>query len=406
MGPLSGLTVVELSHEHTAWTGKLLADLGAEVVVVEPPGGSTQRRHGPFLDDEPGPERSLWWWNYNTGKRGVVADIERDAARVADLVAGSDVLLEAEPPGRLAGMGLGWETLSRRQPRLIVVSITPFGQGSERSHEAVTDLTLMAESGPVWSCGYDDHSLPPVRGGGNQAYQAAGNWAVISLLVALLHRETSGSGQHIDVSMSAALNVTTEMATYGWLACQAEVQRQTGRHAAPVLTPTTQVRCKDGRYVTTGVLPRDPAAFGRLLDLLGRLGLADEFPETFLLQMASERETLKLADIATDPLLAEMFGAARDALIFLAGRVDAYEFFFETQNMGLATGVIYTPGEAMRDPNAISRGFPTEVVHENLGRSFTYPGPPYRFSQTPWSTSRAPLLGEHQDILTRQPSSG
>ena len=102
---------------------------------------------------------------------------------------------------------------SARNPRLVMVSITPFGSASARSDEPVTDLTVMAEAGPAWSCGYDDHSLPPVRGGGNQAFHTAGHCAVMSLLVALLAREETGEGQHIDVSMYAASNVTTEMAT-------------------------------------------------------------------------------------------------------------------------------------------------------------------------------------------------
>ena len=97
MGPLDGVRVVELAHELCTWAGKLLADMGADVIVVEPPGGSPQRAYGPFLDDEPGPERSLWWWHYNTSKRGVVADIDdpADAARVASLVARADVFLTA-----------------------------------------------------------------------------------------------------------------------------------------------------------------------------------------------------------------------------------------------------------------------------------------------------------------------
>ena len=82
MGPLDGIKVVELTHEHVAWAGKLVADLGADVVVVEPPGGSAQRQLGPFLDDVPGPERSLWWWHYNTSKRSVVADLAVDRDRV------------------------------------------------------------------------------------------------------------------------------------------------------------------------------------------------------------------------------------------------------------------------------------------------------------------------------------
>src|SRR4029077_1037791 len=89
-GPLAGVSVVELSHEHVAFAGKLLADMGAEVTVVEPIGGSPQRAYGPFLDGEPGPERSLWWWHYNTSKRGVVADLLADGDRIRALVAGAD----------------------------------------------------------------------------------------------------------------------------------------------------------------------------------------------------------------------------------------------------------------------------------------------------------------------------
>src|SRR6185295_10077145 len=98
MGPLDGVRVVELSHEHGAWAAKLLADMGADVIVVEPPGGSAQRGFGPFLEDTPGTERSLWWWYYNTSKRSVVADVERDRDRdrVLALIADADVLIEAE----------------------------------------------------------------------------------------------------------------------------------------------------------------------------------------------------------------------------------------------------------------------------------------------------------------------
>ena len=399
MGPLDGIRVVELTHERVAWAGKLLADLGADVVVVEPPGGSPQRRTGPFLGDEPGPERSLTWWHYNTGKHSVVAELDRDHDLVADLVGRSDVLVEAEPAGRLGPLGLGWEVLSAAHPRLIMVSVSPFGQASVRAAEPVTELTLMAESGPVWSCGYDDHGLPPVRGGGNQGHQTACHWAVMGLLVALLERERSGRGQHVDVSISAANNVTTEMASYGWLAAAEEMRRQTGRHAAPAPTAPTQVRSRDGRYVTTGVPARDPATFARVVDLLERRGLRDEFPLTALLEMGAQREALSMSDVATDPLTAEIFSAGRQVMVFLAERLDSYDFFREAQEIGLATGVVYTPGEAMRDPNVVQRGFPTPVHHAELDRDLVYPGPPYRFSATPWSTRRAPLLGEHQHRL-------
>jgi crotonobetainyl-CoA:carnitine CoA-transferase CaiB-like acyl-CoA transferase len=399
-GPLDGLAVVELSHQHVAFGGKLLGDLGATVTVVEPPGGSVQRTYGPFLDDEPGPERSLWWWHYNTSKRGVVADLIADADRLRALVAAADVLLTGEEAAVLEAAGLDWPSVSAANPRLVMASITPFGMASSRASEAVTDLTLLAEGGPAWSCGYDDHSLPPVRGGGNQAAHTACNWAVMSVLVALLSREETGQGQWIDVNMLAASNVTTEMATYGWLMAGAEVQRQTGRHAAHFVTPTVQVRCRDGRYATTGVPPRDPATFRAVLDLLDRLGLRDEFPASVVLEIGAERDRpINFGDAASDPMVAELMTTGRDVVWFLAEHMSAYDFFVETQSIGLATGIIYTPGEAMADPHFVARGFPVEIEHPELGRSFAYPGAPYRFTATPWSARRAPLLGEHQADL-------
>ena len=110
-----------------------------------------------------------------------------------------------EPPGVLDAAGLDWTAVSAANPRLVMVSITPFGPVVARGRTSrSTDLTLLAEAGPVWSCGYDDHSLPPVRGGGNQGFHTAWHWAVMSVLVALLDREETGQGQHIDVSMHAA----------------------------------------------------------------------------------------------------------------------------------------------------------------------------------------------------------
>src|SRR3954447_8572562 len=107
-GPLAGLRVVELASDFAALAGKMLGDLGAEVVVVEPPGGHGSRAYGPFVDDQPDPERSLWWWYYNTSKLGVVFDIDtadgRDTFRA--LAATADIVVEAEPPGRLAGLHL------------------------------------------------------------------------------------------------------------------------------------------------------------------------------------------------------------------------------------------------------------------------------------------------------------
>jgi crotonobetainyl-CoA:carnitine CoA-transferase CaiB-like acyl-CoA transferase len=397
-GPLAGLRVLELAHERTAFAGKLLADAGADVVLVEPPAGCAQRAHAPFVDDRPDPEQSLSFWHYNTSKRGITLDITtaRGRALAQQLVGRVDVVLEGEDPGRLAALGFDAHDELARQPALVWVSITPFGRDGPRADEPATDLTLLAGGGPVWSCGYDDHTLPPVRGGGNQAFHTGAHHAVMALLVALLERERSSAGRLVDVSIHAACNVTTEMASYEWLVARATVQRQTGRHAMVTRTAVTQVLCADGRHANTGVPPRTPAEFGRLHDWIVDLGLGDEFPELFLLAMGMERAHIDLSLVGHDDEITAIFGAGRDAILLIGSHLPAVEFFRQAQERGIPVGVIYAPEEVLDDPHFRARGFPVEVDHPELGRTVTYPGAPYRFLRTPWRIAcRAPRLGEH-----------
>ena len=413
--PLDGLRVIELTSERCALAGKLLADMGADVIVVEPPGGSPMRAYEPFAGDEADPEHALWWWHYNTSKRSVVLDL--DAAEGAGdfrrLVSTADVVIEAEPLGRLAALGLDWGQLGgvpwgasaiaaqpstdagERNQRLIWVSITH--NGRERPDPPATDLTVLAEGGPVWSCGYDDHALPPVRGGGNQGLQMACHYAAATLMAALMWREDSGRGQLIDVSMLAAANLTCEFATYFWLNQQVNVQRQTGRHALPQISEPTQVQCADGRWLNTGVPPRRGPEFAALSGWLAELGLAGECPYTELLALGEGYEQIDILHLDADPLSAEVFGAGRDTINFLAERLGAHELFVGLQSIGLACGIVYSPEEMLVDEHFVARGFPVEIDHD--GAPVTYPGAPYKFSATPWRATRAPRLGEHQDLL-------
>ena len=401
-GPLDGLHVLELAHERTAFAGKLLADAGADVRLVEPPSGCAERRHAPFVDDRPDPERSLSFWHYNTSKRGITLDLSkpRGIELVRELIGRADVLLEGEDPGRLATLGLDTERELERHRELVWVSITPFGRSAPRAAEPATDLTLLAGGGPVWSCGYDEPSLPPVRGGGNQAYNTGAHYAVTALLVALLERERSGRGQLVDVNIHAACNVTTEFATYEWLVARRTVRRQTGRHAMVAPSAPTQARCADGRYANSGVLPRTPEEFAHLRQWLVDLGLVDEFPEAFLLEIGMKRESIDLATIGEDEEATAIFAAARGALVLIASKLPAVDFFRDAQERGIAAGVIYSPEELLDDPHFKARGFPVEIHHPELGRTVTYPGAPYRFLRTPWRiTRRAPRLGEHNDEI-------
>jgi crotonobetainyl-CoA:carnitine CoA-transferase CaiB-like acyl-CoA transferase len=396
-GALHGVRVVEVASEHGALAGRILSDLGAEVIVVEPPGGHPSRGFGPFLDDQPGAERSLWWWFYNAGKRSVVLDLHttEDADRFRSLVRTCDMVLETERPGALDDLGVGYEALGAGDAGPVWVSITPFGRRSPRSCEPVTDLTLQAGAGPVWSCGYDDHLLPPVRPGGNQGYHTACLWAVEAALVALYVRQSQGFGQLVDVSMHAANNVTTEAATYEWLVAQATVQRYTFRHAAVRLTPPRLMPSAD-RNTVIGALPRRAGEFGALAEWMEELGLEGQFEEFFFLQMGVERGGVQLPDIASDPEAAAIYQAGADALRFVAAHLPGEAFFLEAQRRGIPAAVLLSPDEVLGDAHFRARGFAVEVEHEDLGRSFVYPGPVFQAPAAPWRVrGRAPHVDEH-----------
>ncbi|MED5551522.1 MAG: CoA transferase [Actinomycetota bacterium] len=396
---LTGYRVIELASERCALAGKLLADMGAEVIVVEPPGGCHTRSWEPFADDVPELENSLHWWHYNTSKKSVIVDLDTDigADTFRSLVDTADVVIEAEPLGRLDALGLDWNQFGGNDGELIWTSITHHGR--DGTDPPATDLTLLAEGGPVWSCGYDDHELPPVRGGGNQAFHTACHYAVPAILVALMWRETSGKGQLVDISMLGAANATTEFATLWWLNAEREVGRQTGRHAHIRPTEWTQIRCADGRWFNTGVPPRNKREFAALRTWVEELGLVEECSPYEILKLGDKYERIGLFELDADPLAGEVFQAGRDVIEFLGQRLSAYELFVGLQERGMACGIVYSPEEMMQDPHFVERGFPVDIFYEDRDTSFTHPGAPYRFGRTPWRAKRAPLLGEHQTLI-------
>jgi crotonobetainyl-CoA:carnitine CoA-transferase CaiB-like acyl-CoA transferase len=399
---LRGLRVLELAGPFTAVGGRLLAELGADVLVVEPPRGSPERHRPPFVRDQPGVDRSLRWWAGNVGKRSATVDLDDpvDLERLRRLIEAADVVVEGM--GRdLDARGLGWDAIGPEHEGLIWVSITPFGRESARHADPVTDLTMLAGSGPLWNCGYDDHTVPPIRGTGGQASNVAGHYVAMGALVALAHRDRTGRGQLVDVNLTAALNVSSEQVTYNWLVIGEICTRQTGRHAYYVPTAPVQVRCADGAYATTGVLPRHPAEFGQLHAWLHELGVAEQLPEAVFLELASQREgALDLAEIGIDEEVTAMLGAAREAIALIAANLPAKEFFLQSQRRGFPAGAVLTPDEAFEDEHFEARGFPVAVDHPELEDTFRYPGVPYRFSASPPTPPRRPpTLGEHDPLV-------
>ena len=272
-----------------------------------------------------------------------------------------------------------------------MASITPFGQDGPYRDYASTDLIALAFGGPVWSCGYDDHDIPPVRGGGNQAYHTVGHYAVIGIMTALVHRQFTGVGQYIDANMHAALNITTEAATYSWLVAGDTVQRQTGRHASVIPTPQAQVLCKDGRYVNVGIGARTEEQWFHLLAWMEEEGLVENLGEYL---SYPSREAMRRGD---PDAMAQQRRVA-DTLRKMAAKTDSYDLFTRAQELGFQWGIINSPEDVLNDPHFKARGFPVEVEHPELGETFIYTGAPYRLTKSPWRiANRAPLLGEHNE---------
>ncbi|WP_255507372.1 CoA transferase [Mycolicibacterium sp. 018/SC-01/001] len=398
---MADLRVIEISGQYTGIAGRVLAELGADVIVVEPPNGSPERTRPPFVGDEPGAERSLRWWAANVGKRGVTVDqgSGTDVAQLLSLIETADIVIAAGD--RLGDTTVAYDRSHAEHPGLIWVSITPFGLAHNDIGRPVTDLTMLAATGPVWNCGYDDRTVPPMRGAGEQSANIAGMYAAIGALTALSHRDHGGRGQLVDVNVAAACNVTCEQATYYWLAVQGTVLRQTGRHAGPYPSSKVQVRCADGEYATTGVLPRKPSEFAGLLAWLGDLGLTEQLPEAVFLQLGADREDpVDLSAIGADDEATAILSAAREAISLIAANLPAKRFFVDSQRRGFPAGAVMSPQDAFDDEHTRARGFGIPVAHPELDRTVVYPGTPYLFGASPTSiTRRPPLIGEHNELM-------
>jgi crotonobetainyl-CoA:carnitine CoA-transferase CaiB-like acyl-CoA transferase len=396
---LSGLRVVELASDRAAYSGKMMGDLGADVIVVEAPGGHKTRGYGPFVNDVADPDNCLWWWHYNTSKRSVVLDLQSAEGRESfrKLALTADIVLEGEDPGVLDALGIDHTQVRADKPELIWVSVTPNGRQRPDLHEPATDLTILAGGGLVWNCGYDDHSLPPIRPSGGHAHHTAGSFATLGALTAVVHRDLTGVGQHVDVSMIAATNITTEVSSIDWLYRGATNQRQTGRHASEHFTMGIQVRTKDGGYCSNPLGLTTAGNYQVVMDWLRELGLEDEFAEFFFLQMGYERGGVPLKVLGTDVEATEIYRAGREALYLIASNLTTPEFFVQAQERGIACGAVYAPDEALADEHYKFRKYPVEVDHPEHGRSFTYPGLPFTGVGIPTAIKRAPLVGEHTE---------
>ncbi len=393
-GPLRSLRVLELSDVVGEWCGKLMADLAADVIKIEPPDGAAERRIGPFYQDVPHPERSLHFWHYNTSKRGVTLNLETQDGReiFLKLVANADVVLETFRPGYLPSLGLGYPRLQEANPRLIMCSLTPFGQtGPWRDYQS-SDLVHMAAGGQMASTGYNEEDVPdppPIAPGGGNAWHMGSHYAYIAIMAAVCMRDVTGEGQYIDASVHSACALTTEAAIPMYFFTKQVPRRNTGRHHSVGPSIRTQHRCKDGKYVNFGGLGRlTPARFSVWVDWMKEQDLAQDLADP------------KYLDPVT---LQESQAHINEVVEHFFANVTQDEAYHGGQERGFLIGAVLAAEDAVTDPHWRDRGFFVEVEHPELGRSFTYPGTSALYSESPWQISRrAPLIGEHNVEIYRE----
>lgn len=391
--PLDGVRVLDLCEPHGQYLGRLLANLGADVIKIEPPAGDAGRRIGPFLDDRPGPERSLFWWYYNADKRSLALDLT--AADGLDLftrlAADADVVLETGQPG--SERPLDPAALAEACPELIVLSLTPFGQDGPWAELAWSDAVGLALGGPMNSCGYDNlDGAPPIRPTEHHAGHIAAYYAAFGVIAALHERQRSGLGQRIDASIHEACAFTIESSAPWALYERRPLIRQTGRHAGPQPTEPWQYHTADGRLINIFGMPRSEGGWLRLVEFIQQSGRGSGLSDPELLN--GRKRQLGLQQPSAQRMLE---GIAE----FIAAH-NADEIYHGAQQAGAAWSIIRTPDEAVEDPHWSERGFFIDVDHPEHGRRIVYPGAPYILSRSPWRHSRrAPLLGEHTNQILR-----
>src|SRR3984885_10989257 len=277
MSMLSPYRVLDLSTERGLLCGQMLADLGADVIKVEPVGGSSARSIGPFYKDAPHPDRSLYWWAYNRDQRSITLDIERGAGRdlLRRLVERADFLIESHNPGYLAKHGLGFADLAKVNPALIYVSITPFGQDGPKANYADSDLIIMAAGGPLILAGDADRA--PVRLCIPQAYLHASADAAVGALAAHHERVRSGLGQHVEVAAVQSVAMATQSSILAAPLGSTEIGRMSGGVKVgpfefPLVWPAS-----DGFIAMTFLFGSALGGFtARLMNFICEQGMCDE----------------------------------------------------------------------------------------------------------------------------------
>jgi crotonobetainyl-CoA:carnitine CoA-transferase CaiB-like acyl-CoA transferase len=396
-GVLHGIRVVELADEQAAHAGLVLAGLGADVIKLEPPQGSSTRRIGPFSGGDPGPEASIFFWQHNRGKRSVVIDPASgaDAATLRALIASADVLLLSGPDeALLAGFpDVSGDALLERHPRLVIARMTPFGDDGPWASYRANDLVHLALGGPVMNCGYDPlpdgtYDLPPIAPAAWQSYVIAGEQLVIGILAAVLRANRTGQGQYLSCAVHEAVAKSTELDLMNWVMRRSPLLRQTCRHAAEKVSAVpTVAQTKDGRYLMTMLMgAKNEAQVAAFLRSQGIDGASAD-------DGGREAGTRAIPGSGT-------IGERSARMLELVQRfVRKHSYatlpWLEAQSAGVMCAPLRKPHENVSDEHWQARGTFAQVEHPELGRSLTYAVKKWISTEPDWIAGRrAPLLGE------------
>jgi crotonobetainyl-CoA:carnitine CoA-transferase CaiB-like acyl-CoA transferase len=375
LGALDGLKVLELSEFISGpYCAKMMADLGAEVVKIEKPGGDAARCHGPFPGDIPHPEKSGLFLFLNTNKLGVTLNIESERGReiFRRLVSGADVLIESNPPKEMARWGIDYANLKKFNPALIMTSITPFGQTGPFKDYKGSDLINSHTSSEAFGNpteGVDDRDkYPPLRGPMHAADFMTGLTAAVCTMSAVMERQQSKTGRHVDISAQEALASVTRQELAFCLCEGLYPTRQWGRKRVGGFL----YKCKDG-YVNIWLGPH----WQKLVKMMGN----PDWTQAELFQDQGTRaeyqqDCNKLIELWTQE--------------YTMAEIDRLGMEYD-----VPLAPVRTVQEVVNDEQLAYRNFFVEIDHPVAGK-FKYPGAPYKLSATPWEIKRrAPLLGEH-----------
>lgn len=394
---LSVYRVLDLTNHLGYLCGKILGDLGADVIKVESPCGDPIRLEGPFYQDDPDPNKNLYWWSYNNNKRGITLNLETtDGQEIFKrLVSKADVVIESFQPGYMSGLGLGYADLQKVNPKIIMTSITPFGQQGPYRDFKASDLTISAMGGLMGILGDDDR--PPVRAGLTQSYLWGGGQAAFATITALFYKGVTGEGQQVDVSIQGSMIVAQAHAPLFADIEGKNTKRMgkyvTGRSKHGAVHPGVH-KCKDG-HITWAIYggPTGARTNKAMTQWMVDEGKADEYLinkdwDNFIMAEATQEEMDRIiGSVAT----------------FLSGLTKA-EFLEGAVARGIMGYPVNTVKDILESPQLAARDYWTEMEHPELGIAIKYPGPFAKLSVTPPLVSRrAPLIGEHnREILGQE----